>query len=538
MLLAGHDLVGLAQTGTGKTAAFALPLLERLNPTVRGVQALVLTPTRELALQVCAAIENYAAALGGVRVLPVYGGDSMYTQISRLRSGVSVVVGTPGRVMDHLRRGTLALDALQVVVLDEADEMLRMGFAEDIDWILEQAPKERQTALFSATMPREVRRLAEQYLREPVNVEIQRATRTAPDIAQRVMRVQHRAKLEALAQLLAFEATPGEAALVFTRTKAGADEVTDALVAHGFTAEAMHGDMNQAHREAVVRKLRAGQVDVVIATDVAARGLDVERIALVVNLDLPNDPESYVHRIGRTGRAGRSGKAVLFVTPREERLVLNIERYTGQKLTSARVPSDADIAARRAERFKARLVDVLETTDLDDAEAFVHALAAETGQSLAAVAAAAVRLTFGDAPLVTDAAPFAPKAVKAAPVAAPVVTENGMVRLHVDAGRNDGIRAGDIVGALANRTGIPVPRIGNIDVFPTSTLVEVPAEFHAQALEGMEGVILRGKPSTFRLSDAQDVPAERPAPREARPAAAHRPELKHKTHRKGPTPRR
>ncbi len=292
LLLEGRDVVGQAQTGTGKTAAFALPILERLEPAGKGVQALVLTPTRELAIQVAEAFHTYAKHMGNVRVLPVYGGQPIGQQLRRLQGGVQVVVGTPGRIMDHLRRETLDLAALKFVVLDEADEMLRMGFIEDVEWILEHTPPARQTALFSATMPREVRRIAERHLREPAAVEIEHKTLTVPTVEQRYVNVSEGQKPDVLTRLLEAEAGAGEAALIFARTKVGAAELTEKLQARGYAAEAMHGDMSQAQREAVIRRMRGGQVEIVIATDVAARGLDVERIGLVINYDMPNDVES------------------------------------------------------------------------------------------------------------------------------------------------------------------------------------------------------------------------------------------------------
>ena len=320
VLISGRDVIGQAPTGTGKTAAFALPILQKLDPNDRSVQALVLTPTRELAIQVAEALHTYARRLGTVRVLPVYGGQPIQRQLERMRGGVQVVVGTPGRIMDHLRRGSLDLAALTFIVLDEADEMLRMGFVEDVEWILAQAPSGCQTALFSATMPEEVRRIADRYLHAPVVVESEHRTMTVPTIDQHYLQVVEAQKLDALVQLLEGHSSPGEATLVFVRTKSRAAELAERLQARGYAAEAMQGDMNQAQRETVIRRLRSGQAELVVATDVAARGLDVERIGMVVNYDISYDIESYVHRIGRTARAGRSGKAVLFTTPREQRL--------------------------------------------------------------------------------------------------------------------------------------------------------------------------------------------------------------------------
>src|SRR6185369_4018004 len=364
VLLAGRDLIGQAQTGTGKTAAFALPILQRLDLARAEPQALVLAPTRELAIQVAEAFHTYSKYVGRVSVLPVYGGQPIDRQQQRLVRGVHVVVGTPGRILDHLRRGTLKLDGVRTAVLDEADEMLRMGFIEDVDSILSQAPSEhRQTALFSATMPPEIRRVASRHLKNPESIAIERHMLTVPAIEQRFLILAPQQKLDALSRIL--ETEPAEAVLIFTRTKTGAAEVAEKLQARGYAAEAMHGDMNQIQRESVIRRLRAGQVEIVVATDVAARGLDVDRISHVINYDIPNDVEAYVHRIGRTGRAGRSGIAVLFVSPRERRMMQDIERFTGQRLLPMKMPTRADVAARRMALFKESIRKTLAEGDLD-----------------------------------------------------------------------------------------------------------------------------------------------------------------------------
>ena len=399
LMLEGRNLIGQAQTGTGKTAAFALPILDRLDLNERAVQALVLTPTRELAIQVAEAIHGYSKYLGRVRVMPIYGGDPISKQIGRLRGGMHIVVGTPGRVMDHLRRGTLDLTFVKTVVIDEADEMLRMGFIEDVEWILGQTPADRQTALFSATMPREVRRIADRHLDNPVSIEIKRKTMTVPTVEQHYVHVLEKQKVEALTQLLETEAVEGEAILIFASTKVGVADLADKLQSRGYAAEAMHGDMTQAQRESVIRRLREEQVEIVVATDVAARGLDIEHISHVINFDIPNDPESYVHRIGRTARAGRTGKAILFVTPRETRMQRIIEQFTGQRLTSMKIPSRADVAARRTALFKERLLKTMQDEDLDVYLALVEEIAEESGCDLAEIAAAAVRMARGDKPL-------------------------------------------------------------------------------------------------------------------------------------------
>jgi ATP-dependent RNA helicase DeaD len=485
VLLAGRDLIGQAQTGTGKTAAFALPILQGLDVGRARVQALVLTPTRELALQVAEAIHTYGKRLGPLRVLPVYGGQPMEQQVRRLRGGTHVVVGTPGRIMDHLRRGTLDVDAVRTVVLDEADEMLRMGFLEDVEWILARMPAERQVALFSATMPAEIRRIATRHLRDPELAQVERQTLTVPTVEQHYLNVSERQKLDALTRVLEVEAP--DTALIFVRTRTGADELRARLQARGYTAEAMHGDMTQPQREAVVRGLRTGQVEIAVATDVAARGLDVERISHVVNYDVPHDAESYVHRIGRTARAGRPGTAILFVTPRETRLLKTIERFTGQRLAPMRMPTAAAVAARRVAAFKKRLLETTADAGLDPYLALVEELSEEAGVDMAEIAAAAARLAAGDRPLHATIEPETP---------APA--ESGMVRLFLDVGRQGGVRPADIVGAVAGEADIPGHTIGAIDIHERFAFVEVPAQYVAQVLERMKGVKIRSRAVTVK----------------------------------------
>ncbi len=492
-LLAGRDLIGQAQTGTGKTAAFAIPMLEKLDLTRSEVQGLVLTPTRELALQVAEAIHTYSKYVGRVSVLPVYGGQPIQLQLKRLERGVHVVVGTPGRVMDHLRRGTLTLDAVRMVVLDEADEMLRMGFIEDVEWILAQSPASgagRQTALFSATLPPEVRRIANRHLNDPEAIEIEHPTLTLPAIEQRYLTVvSPQQKLEALTRIL--ETEPTEAVLIFTRTRTGSAEVAEKLQARGYAAEAMNGDMGQAQRESVIRRLRGGQLEIVVATDVAAPGRDVERIGHVINYDIPNDVEAYVHRIGRTGRAGRTGVAVLFIAPRERRMMQEIERYTGQRLTAMRMPTQADVAARRIALFKQSIKQTLQQGDLDLYLTLVEELAQEEGLDMAEVAAAAARLARGDKPLEVELEPE-PKEVPRA--------EDGMVRLFIAAGHSAGVRPRDIVGAIANEAGVPGKAIGSIDIYDRFTFVELPAQYQSQVLEKMARTTIRGRPVEIRIA--------------------------------------
>ena len=359
-LLAGRDVVGLAQTGTGKTAAFALPILSRLDLAQKSPQALVLAPTRELALQVCEAFERYGAHIKGVHVLPVYGGQGYGVQLSALRRGVHVVVGTPGRIMDHLEKGTLDLSELRFLVLDEADEMLNMGFAEDVETILADTPDDKNVALFSATMPAQIRRISKQYLNDPAEITVRNKTATAPNIAQRYLMVSYPQKVDALTRILEVENFEGM--IVFVRTKNETETLAEKLRARGFSAMAINGDVAQVQRERTVNQLKSGKLDILVATDVAARGLDVERISHVVNYDIPTDTESYVHRIGRTGRAGRSGDAISFVTPRERYLLKHIEKATRQPLTQMQLPTAEDVNATRLSRFDDAITEALSQT--------------------------------------------------------------------------------------------------------------------------------------------------------------------------------
>ncbi|MCP9493854.1 MAG: DEAD/DEAH box helicase [Pyrinomonadaceae bacterium MAG19_C2-C3] len=506
LLLDGRDIIGQAQTGTGKTAAFALPILERLDRGKKTVQAVVLTPTRELAIQVAEAFHTYSKHLTGLRVLPIYGGQSIEQQFNRLRSGVHVIVGTPGRIMDHLRRETLDFSHLKFVVLDEADEMLRMGFIDDVEWILGHTSAEHQTALFSATIPREVRRIADRYLKNPAHVEIEHKTLTVPTIEQFYINVSDAQKADVLTRLLENDRDESGAVLIFDRTKIGAANLTEKLQARGYAAEAMHGDMSQSQREAVIRRLRGGQVEIVVATDVAARGLDVERITQVINYDMPNDPEVYVHRIGRTGRAGRTGTAVLFVTARQQRMKSEIERFTNQRIEPMRMPTKADVARRRIALFKERIHATLRDEDLDLYLTLVGELAEESGRDIAEIAAAAARLAGGDKPLEVVAAPE-PEPRTASHVARPTSGENGMTRLFFDVGHHSQVRPADIVGAIANEANVPGRAIGAIDIQDHFTLVDVPSEYVEQILESMRGSRIRNHNTNIRLANARDASA-------------------------------
>jgi ATP-dependent RNA helicase DeaD len=409
-LLAGKDVLGQAQTGTGKTAAFALPILSRLKLDQKKPQALVLAPTRELAIQVAEAFQRYANKIPGFVVLPIYGGQGYAPQLTALKRGVHVVVGTPGRVIDHLDRGTLDLSELTTLVLDEADEMLRMGFIDDVEAVLKKTPPQRQVALFSATMPAVIRRIAQTYLREPQEVTITSKTTTATNIRQRYWFVSGMHKLDALTRIL--EAEPYEAMIVFARTKLGTEELAQKLQARGLAAAAINGDIQQQQRERTIQQLKDGKLDILVATDVAARGLDVERISHVLNYDIPYDTESYVHRIGRTGRAGRSGDAILFVTPREKGMLRSIERATRQPIDEMKLPSVEAVNDKRVEKFLGRITDTLATGEPGEYRSLVERYEQENNVPMVDIAAALARLLQGDTPLLLgpDRTPAAPQA--------------------------------------------------------------------------------------------------------------------------------
>ncbi len=503
LLLDGKDIIGQAQTGTGKTAAFALPSLQIIDVKSTAVQILVLTPTRELAIQVAEAFHSYAKYLGRVRVLPIYGGQAIGQQIRHLKSGVQVVVGTPGRVMDHIRRETINISNLKMMILDEADEMLRMGFIEDVEWILSHTPATRQTALFSATMPREVRRIAERHLQNAVNIEIERKTMTVPTVQQFYLNVAERQKTDALTRLLEAESAPGEAVLIFHRTKIGAADLADKLQARGYAAEAMHGDMSQAQREATIKRLKNGKVEIVVATDVAARGLDVERITSVINYDMPSDTENYVHRIGRTGRAGRAGKAVLFVTPRQQRMMRDIEKYTKQKIEPLKLPTEADVAKRRVSLLKERILSTLTEQDLELYLSLVEDLAEESGCDIAEIAAAATFLAVGEKTLEVNVEPEPEKFS---------FSEEGMVRLFIDVGRRHQVSPAQVVGAIAGDADVPGKAIGAIDVNDRFTLVDVPSEYIDQILSRMKRSRIGRQNATIRLASNVEAETVKEAP--------------------------
>jgi ATP-dependent RNA helicase DeaD len=474
-LLEGRDLLGQAQTGTGKTAAFAIPILARIGLSRRVPQALVLAPTRELAIQVAEAFQTYARHLDAFHILPVYGGQGMGSQLRQLARGVHVIVGTPGRVMDHLRRGTLSLDNLTTLVLDEADEMLRMGFIEDVEWILEQTPPTRQIALFSATMPAVIRKIADRHLKNAAEVKIKAKTATVEAISQRYWLVSGVQKLEALTRILDTE--DFDAMIIFVRTKTETVELAEKLEARGYEAAALNGDMSQVLREKVIDRLKKNALDIVVATDVAARGLDVERITHVVNYDIPYDSEAYIHRIGRTGRAGRKGKAILFVAPRERRMLRAIEQTTRQPIQQMRLPTLQDIADRRIQQLKAQLVQTMDDEDVSFYRDLVEKLVNEGIGDAADIAAALAYLMHRERPLEApeEPEPPAPEHARERP-REKTRPESGLLRYTIDVGREHGVQPKDIVGAIANETGLSSRLIGQIKLFDAYSTVELPAD--------------------------------------------------------------
>ncbi|MFK0401282.1 DEAD/DEAH box helicase [Microbacterium sp. NPDC090225] len=505
-LLAGRDVVGMAQTGTGKTAAFALPVLERLDVSQKTPQALVLAPTRELALQVCEAFESYASKMKGVHVLPVYGGQGYGVQLSALRRGVHVVVGTPGRIMDHLAKGTLDLSELQYLVLDEADEMLKMGFAEDVEQILAQTPEEKQVALFSATMPPQIRRLAQKYLREPEEISIKSKTATGTNITQRYLVVSYAQKVDALTRILEVENFDGM--IVFVRTKNETETLAEKLRARGYSAAAINGDVPQVQRERSVNQLKDGKLDILVATDVAARGLDVERISHVINFDIPTDTESYVHRIGRTGRAGRTGDAISFITPRERYLLKHIEKATRQEPTQMQLPTTEDVNTTRLTRFDdaitAALGDAARIESFRDVVAhYVRNHDVPEGD----VAAALAIVAQGDTPLLLDPAddPLAkavaadnrpPRERNARETREPRTERRGRgdyAAYRIEVGRRHRVEPRQIVGALANEGGLGRDDFGAINIRPDFSIVELPANLDPAVLDKLSGTRISGQ---------------------------------------------
>ncbi len=518
LILDGRDVLGQAQTGTGKTAAFALPILSNLDLKQKEPQVLVLAPTRELAIQVAEAFKSYASQIKSFHVLPVYGGQEYSTQIRALQRGVHVIVGTPGRVMDHMRRGNIKLDKLQTLVLDEADEMLRMGFIDDVEWVLEQTPKQRQIALFSATMPNEIRQITRRYQRNPAEIIVQMKSTTADTIRQRYWPVMGTHKLDALTRIL--EAEAFDAMLVFVRTKTATIEVAEKLEARGYRAGALNGDIAQKNRERLVAQLKSGKLDVLVATDVAARGLDVDRISHVINYDIPHDTEAYVHRIGRTGRAGREGDAILFVAPRERRMLKAIESATRKEIELMELPSTDIVNNRRIEKFKQSISDTIASEDLDLFMGLVEQYQLEHKVDAIEVAAALAKQLQGSAPFLlsgkaTKAPAFdrdhhgadeKPRRIRrerdsAADDRAPrsraekktMPLEKGMDRYRIEVGFDHKVKPGNIVGAIANEANIDSKYIGRIEIFTDHSLVDLPEDMPKELLNQLKNVRVVGQ---------------------------------------------
>jgi ATP-dependent RNA helicase DeaD len=539
LLMEGRDVLGQAQTGTGKTAAFALPVLSRIDVKNPGVQALVLAPTRELAIQVAEAFQSYAAHLKNFHVLPIYGGQAYGPQLSALRRGAQVVVGTPGRVIDHLDKGTLDLSQLTTLVLDEADEMLRMGFIDDVERILKETPESRQTALFSATMPSAIKRIANTYLRNPQEVTVAAKTTTAANITQRYWLVAGLQKLEALTRIL--EAEPFDGMIIFARTKLGTEELASKLQARGFAAAAINGDLAQQQRERTIEQLKNGKIDILVATDVAARGLDVERISHVINYDVPSDPESYTHRIGRTGRAGRSGDAILFITPRERGMLKAIERATRQPVAQLTLPTIKAVNDVRIAKFKDQIGEALAAGGLEMYRSLIEEYEREQNVPAIDIAAALARMGRGAEPLLLEKPDREPKPVpewqdrdtrvgEGRPARAgregfgsgdmrvgderparPTregfaqpresfrkerverAPEPGMATYRIDVGHANSVKPGNIVGAIANEGGIPSKVIGRIEIYDDYSTLDMPADLSQDLLSHLQKVWVAGR---------------------------------------------
>lgn len=515
-LLEGRDIIGQAQTGTGKTAAFSLPLLNMINIKDNFPQLLILAPTRELAIQVAEAVQSYAHHIKGFHVLPIYGGQAYNLQLRPLKRGVHVVVGTPGRVMDHIKKGTLVLDGLRALVLDEADEMLRMGFIDDVKWVLEKTPPTRQIALFSATMPDIIRKISKQFLKDPAIVKIKSKTTTAMTIRQRYWLVSGAKKLDALTRILEVEEFDG--LIIFVRTKTATAELADRLSARGFSADCINGDIAQNARERTIEKLKKGQLDILVATDVAARGLDVERISHVINYDIPHDPESYVHRIGRTGRAGRSGEAILFVAPRERRMLSSIEKVSGRPIEPMQLPSADIINEGRIASFKQKITDTLSNRKLDTFIDLISDYQKETDADPVHIAAALAQLVQGKDPLLVSEKSFKePKRSKERDFsgredkprgkrdkyqekvltqeAAPLKQhpEIEMVRYKLSVGYDDEVKPGNILGAVANEAEIESEYIGVIDIYDDFSTIDLPAGMPKETFNMLKNTRVCGK---------------------------------------------
>ncbi|ODS23717.1 ATP-dependent RNA helicase [Candidatus Endobugula sertula] len=519
ILQSGHDLLGQAQTGTGKTAAFALPLLSKIDLDKKYPQLLVLAPTRELAIQVAEAFQTYSRYMK-CNVLPIYGGQSYDNQLRQLKRGAQIVVGTPGRVMDHIRRKTLVLDQLEALVLDEADEMLRMGFIDDVEWILEHTPEQRQIALFSATMPKEIKKVADHYLQNPKHVKIANKTATASTIRQRYSIVNRNQKLDAFTRILEVEDFDG--VIVFVRTKLATIELSEKLSARGHRSEALNGDIPQKQRELIVDKIKKGSLDILVATDVVARGLDIERISHVINYDIPLDTESYVHRIGRTGRAGRDGDAILFVTPRERHLLKAIERATKSDIVRMDVPSTDAVNQKRADSFKQRITDTAQNVDLTIYQQIIEEYLQENQLAAEDIVAALACLAQGEQPLFVEERSYSKEREhfqdrgdrqgrrrhersrhrdgKKLRRSAGEYSNENMNRYRIEVGHNDGVKPGNIVGAIANEANLPSRQIGHIKIHNHYSTIDLPKEMPKAVFRKLQKTYICGKQIEIKLS--------------------------------------
>ncbi len=530
-VLAGRDVLGQAQTGTGKTAAFALPLLSRIDLKQQTPQVLVLAPTRELAIQVAQAFQRYASGMQGLHVLPIYGGQSYEVQLRQLKRGVHVVVGTPGRVMDHMRRETLALTDLSCLVLDEADEMLQMGFIEDVEWVLERTPPQRQVALFSATIPGAIRKIARKHLRKPEEVNIKTRATPAETIHQRYVMVNRLHKLDVLTRIL--EAETFDGVLVFVRTKTATAELAERLEARGYGTAPLNGDISQAMRERTVDRFKAGTIDILVATDVAARGLDVQRISHVINYDIPCDAESYVHRVGRTGRAGRSGEAILFVNTREMHLLRMIERATKEKIAKMGIPSIGAVNDKRIADFKKRITDTLAAGELDFFIELVEQYRRDNAAEPQQIAAALAKLLQGDTPLLMKDKPpkkcagdngnaGVPRRTNAAtkrarPLAPP---EDGLERFRIEVGHDHNVKPGNIVGAIANEAGLESRHIGRIMIHEDFSTVDLPKGMPRDIFNTLKKVWVSGcQLKISRIGAGESRPSTGPRAKKTTPRA-------------------
>jgi len=550
LLLEGNDVLGQAQTGTGKTAAFALPLISNLDLKQKDPQVLVLAPTRELAIQVSEAFQKYAKYMKGFHVLPVYGGQDYRTQIRALQRGVHVIVGTPGRVMDHMRRGTMKLDNLKALVLDEADEMLRMGFIDDVEWVMEQLPEQRQIALFSATMPTQIRHIATKYLNNPEQITIKDKTATASTIRQRFWPVSGLHKLDALTRIL--EAEPFDAAILFVRTKIATVELAEKLQARGYSAAALNGDIQQKQRERTIEDLKKEKIDILVATDVAARGLDVQRISHVINYDIPYDTEAYIHRIGRTGRAGREGDAILFVAPREKRLLHSIEKATKKKIEMMELPSTELINDARIAKFQQRITDTMATEELGLFYQMIEQYQQEHNIPALEIAAALAHLLQGDVPFLLQNKPHRSAKENWERDARPsrsrdrndrgrrdskrterpdMATEEGMVRYRIEVGHSHKVKPGNIVGAIANEGGIDSKNMGQISIYGDYSLVDLPEGISKNTISDLKKVWVAGqqlKISAFSKEKNASRTTERVVKRKPKPKTTEKSKAKPK----------